>query len=184
MAVAPHRQPPPAREAAKRTSLISLFPRGIRRQASAPPWTTGGIPGYAADGGISGEPPVAASAVFGVVVGVRSGTGCTVDAFGGASAAGAWRAGFPGTFGECSHQAVKVVSTAMDGAPRARQDVNGSVSVVDTFRVLVHDHIAASGLSPWSVAHHRWGWSGAPPRHNRISGDACYRATGQSFGAP
>jgi hypothetical protein len=46
----------------------------------------------------------------------------------------------------------------VDGALRARQDVNGRVGVVDTFRVLVHDLIASPDLLHRSVAYDRFGW--------------------------
>jgi hypothetical protein len=123
----------------------------------------------------AGEPPLAATAVFGVVVGVRPWPGRTVDAFGGAAAAGARRAGLPGTLRERCHQAVKILSTAVDGAPGARQDVNGRVGVADTFRVLVHDHIAALELLHRTVARGCPGWGAQRRDAAGFPGDTCYR---------
>ena len=132
-------------------------------------------------GASAGEPPVAATTVFGC------GRECTAlsrlqgGAFRDASAAGAQRAGLPGTFGERSHQVVKILSTAVDGALRARQDVNGRVGVVDTFRVLVHDLIASSDLLHRSVAYGRFGWGAQRRYATEFLRDACYRT---EFRAP
>ena len=56
---------------------------------------------------------------------------------------GVRHAGLRRSRGERSDQVVKILSTAAGGALRARQDVNGRVGVVDTFRILVHDRIAS-----------------------------------------
>jgi hypothetical protein len=82
---------------------------------------------------------------------------------------------------ERSHQAVKIVSTGAGGALWARQNVNGRVRVVDSFRVLVHDHIAAYDPSQHSVAHRRFGGGVQRRDTTKFPRDARNRT---NFGAP